>query len=75
VSQDPEVLLACEARQKALLDEKSALKRAETLGEKKGKEETLKKVALGMIEKGLDDAVIIELTGFTSEEIEKLRRQ
>jgi len=26
-----------------LLDEKSALKRAETLGEKKGKEETLKK--------------------------------
>ncbi|WP_016766522.1 hypothetical protein [Priestia megaterium] len=37
VSQDPEVLLACEARQKALLDEKSALKRAETLGEKKEK--------------------------------------
>jgi hypothetical protein len=28
VSQDPEVLLAYEARRKALLDEKSALKRA-----------------------------------------------
>ncbi|WP_238159421.1 Rpn family recombination-promoting nuclease/putative transposase, partial [Priestia megaterium] len=75
VSQDPEVLLAYEARRKALLDEKSALKRAETLGEKKGKEETLKKVALGMIEKGLDDSVIVELTGFTPEEIEKLRHQ
>ena len=31
VSQDPEVLLAYEARRKALLDEKSALKRAETI--------------------------------------------
>jgi len=50
-------------------------KKNKRLKKKKGKEETLKKVALGMIEKGLDDAVIIELTGFTSEEIEKLRRQ
>jgi len=32
-------------------------------------------VALGMIKKGLDDAVIAELTGFTQEEIEKLRHQ
>ncbi|MGG2085494.1 hypothetical protein ABFY59_00430 [Priestia aryabhattai] len=58
-----------------MLNEKSTLKRTETLGEKKGKEETLKKVALGMIEKGLDDSVIVELTGFTLEEIEKLRHQ
>ena len=75
VSQDPEVLLVYEARKKALLNEKSALKRTETLGEKKGEEETLKKVVLGMIEKGLDDSVIVELTGFTLEEIKKLRHQ
>ena len=87
VSQDPEVLLAYEARRKALLDEKSALKRAANLGkiegekigemkgEKKGEEKALRKVALGMIEKGIDDATIAELTGLMEEEIQKLRRQ
>ncbi|MED4729708.1 PD-(D/E)XK nuclease family transposase [Aneurinibacillus migulanus] len=38
VSQDPEVLLAYEARRKALLDEKSALRRAEKQGEIIGEE-------------------------------------
>jgi len=79
VSQDPEVLLAYEARRKALLDEKSALKRAEKLGEKRGEERGEKKgivkVALGMIEKGLTDTMIVDLTGLTEEEIEKLRQQ
>ncbi len=36
VSQDPEVLLAYEASKKALLDEKSALRRAENLGKIEG---------------------------------------
>ncbi|MFS0617457.1 hypothetical protein [Priestia megaterium] len=67
VSQDPEVLLAYEARRKALLDEKSALKRAERKG--------IIKVALGMIQKGIDEETIIELTGLTKEEIQELRRQ
>jgi predicted transposase/invertase (TIGR01784 family) len=71
VSQDPEVLLAYEARRKALLDEKSALRRAEKQGEKRG----IMKVALGMIQKGMDNETIAELTELTKEEIEQLRRQ
>ena len=83
VSQDPEVLLAYEARRKALLDEKSALKRAEKLGEEKGKQigeeigekKGIIKVALSMIQKGLDNQTIAEFTNLTPEEIDKLRRQ
>lgn len=71
VSQDPEVLLAYEARRKTLLDEKSALRRAEKQGEKRG----ILKVALGMIQKGIDNETIAELTELTQEEIEQLRRQ
>lgn len=71
VSQDPEILLAYEARRKALLDEKSALRRAEKQGEKRG----IMKVALGMIQKGIDNETIAELTDLTKEEIEQLRRQ
>ncbi len=71
VSQDPEVLLAYEARKKTLLDEKSALRRAEKQGEKRG----ILKVALGMIQKGIDNETIAELTELTQEEIEQLRRQ
>ncbi|WP_421085642.1 Rpn family recombination-promoting nuclease/putative transposase (plasmid) [Priestia sp. MF3] len=83
VSQDPEVLLAYEARRKALLDEKSALKRAEKLGEEKGKQigeeigekKGIIKVALSMIQKGLDTQTIVEFTNLTPEEIDKLRHQ
>ncbi|MEK1832434.1 hypothetical protein AAAC51_36550 [Priestia megaterium] len=77
VSQDPEVLLAYEARRKALLDEKSALRRAENLGEKRGREEgrkeTIKTMALGMIQKGIDNKTISDLTGLSQEEINNLR--
>ncbi|MBG9811185.1 hypothetical protein ABD68_05985 [Bacillus endophyticus] len=79
VSQDPEVLLAYEARRKALLDEKSALKRAESRGKEKGREEgrmeTIKNMALGMIHKGIDTETISDLTGLTQEEINNLRHQ
>jgi predicted transposase/invertase (TIGR01784 family) len=75
VSQDPEVLLAYEARRKALLDEKSALKRAESRGEEKGRKETIKNMALGMIQKGIDNETISDLTGLTKEEINNLRHQ
>ncbi len=79
VSQDPEVLLAYEARRKALLDEKSALKRAEKqgeiIGEERGKKKAIMKVALSMIQKGIDNETIVELTELTQEEIEQLRRQ
>jgi predicted transposase/invertase (TIGR01784 family) len=75
VSQDPEILLVYEARRKALLDEKSALRRAEKQGEIVGEKRGIMKVALGMIQKGLDNETIAELTELTQEEIEQLRRQ
>lgn len=75
VSQDPEVLLAYEARRKTLLDELSALRRAEKQGEKKGEKKGVMKVALSMIQKGMDNETIAELTELTKEEIEQLRRQ
>jgi predicted transposase/invertase (TIGR01784 family) len=75
VSQNPEVLLAYEARRKALLDEKSALKRAEKKGKQEGKEETIKAMAIGMIQEGIASNVISKLTGLSIEEIEKLRHQ
>lgn len=79
VSQDPEVLLAYEARRKALLDEKSALKRAEKKGKQEGREEgreeAIKTMAIGMIQEGIASNVISKLTGLTIEEIEKLRHQ
>jgi len=75
VSQDPEVLLAYEARRKALLDEKSALKRAEKRGEERGEKKGIQKVALGMIQEGIDSKMISKLTGLTIEDVEKLRYQ
>ncbi|MGG2090747.1 hypothetical protein ABFY59_28065 [Priestia aryabhattai] len=83
VSQDLEVLLAYEARRKALLDEKSALKRAESLekiegdkiGEQRGIEKIIKTMALGIIHKGIDNETISSLTGLSQEEINNLRHQ
>ncbi|MED4074490.1 hypothetical protein P4602_25015, partial [Priestia endophytica] len=61
------------------LDEKSALKRAESRGKEKGREEgrmeTIKNMALGMIHKGIDNETISDLTGLTQEEINNLRHQ
>lgn len=83
VSQDPQVLLAYEARRKALLDEKSALRRAQNLGkiegekigEKRGREEAVKAMAIGMVQEGVSNHTISKLTGLSIEEIEKLRHQ
>jgi len=70
VIQDPEALMTYEVRQESL-DEKSILNRAEKQGEKRG----IMKVALGMIQKGMDNETIAELTELTEEEIEQIRRQ
>ncbi|MFP3669824.1 Rpn family recombination-promoting nuclease/putative transposase [Priestia sp. SIMBA_032] len=79
VSQDPEVLLAYEARRKALLNEKSALKRAEKKGKQEGLEEgrekTIKAMAIRMIQERIDRNVISKLTGLSIDEVEKLRHQ
>ncbi|MFT8319887.1 MAG: hypothetical protein ABF649_03180 [Bacillus sp. (in: firmicutes)] len=82
------VLLAYEARRKALLDEKSALKRAESLGLQKGlqegllkgeqkglekgRQEAIRDLALSMIQKGIDSKTISDITGLKKEEINSL---
>lgn len=71
VSQDPEVILAYEARRKALLDEKSALRRAENQGETKAR----RTVVLSMTEKGMNPTEIAGLTGIPEEIIKKLLQQ
>ncbi|MGC4378916.1 Rpn family recombination-promoting nuclease/putative transposase [Fictibacillus sp. Mic-4] len=70
VSQDPEMLLAYEARHKALLDEQSALKRAERKGKEEGKIEVAKK----MLEDGISHEKIAEYTGLSLKEINKLAK-
>ncbi len=78
VSQDPEMLLAYEARHKALLDEQSALKRAERKGKEKGraegKEEGKIEVAKKMLEDGISHEKVAEYTGLSLKEINKLAK-
>ncbi|SFQ86656.1 hypothetical protein [Priestia endophytica] len=72
-SRNPEALLAYELRRKAILDEKSALKRAESRGREKGRKEVIRDIALGLIQKGIDKKTISEIVGLSQEEIDKLR--
>jgi predicted transposase/invertase (TIGR01784 family) len=71
VSQDEVVRLAYEARRKSVLDEQSAIKRAESLGLEKGKIE----VALKMIEEGMEDDLICRVTALPISRIQELRKQ
>ncbi|KIV52534.1 hypothetical protein AM501_00160 [Aneurinibacillus migulanus] len=45
------------------------------IGEEIGEKKAIMKVALSMIQKGIDNETIVELTELTQEEIEQLRRQ
>ena len=54
-----------------VLGEEKGKQIGEEIGEKKG----IIKVALSMIQKGLDNQTIAEFTNLTPEEIDKLRRQ
>lgn len=74
VSQDPEVILAYQAREKAILDEQSALKRAERLGKRAGMEEGKRKTAIKLLELGVDHETIAKATELSVEEIETLKK-
>lgn len=71
VSQDESVRLAYEAQRKAVLDEQFAMKKAKKDGEKI----TSERIALKMIEKGLEDDFISRLTGLSPQEVQELRTQ
>ena len=59
-------------REKAIRDETSAINHATRLGKAEGKNEEKKEIAKKMLEKGCELSLIIEITGLTKEEIEKL---
>ncbi|MCM3098194.1 hypothetical protein [Priestia megaterium] len=70
VTEDPQMLMTYEVDQKFQVDEKLTLKKAEKQGEKRA----IKRVALRMLQKGMDNQTISELTELTEEEIEQIRK-
>ena len=70
ITQDPEDLMTYEVNQEFQVDETLTLKKAEKQGEKRA----IKRVALRMLQKGMDNQTISELTELTEEEIEQIRK-
>ncbi|MGG1369741.1 hypothetical protein ABE322_28765 [Priestia megaterium] len=72
IIQDPQVLMTYDdITRNSLVDENLTSKEAEKQGEKKG----IRRIALGMIKKGMDNETISELTALTEEELEHLGGQ
>ncbi|MDD1515302.1 hypothetical protein [Priestia megaterium] len=72
IIQDPQVLMTYDnITRDSLVDENLISKEAEKQGEKNG----VRRIALRMIKKGMDNETICELTELTEEELEHLRRQ
>ncbi|MGN2272471.1 hypothetical protein [Priestia megaterium] len=70
VTKDPQMLVTYEVNQKFQVDETLTLKKAE----KQGEERAIKRVALKMLQKGIDIQTISELTELTEKEIEQIRK-
>ena len=69
VTKDPQMLVTYEVNQEFQVDETLTLKKAE----KQGEERVIKRVALRMLQKGIDIQTISELTELTEKEIEQIR--
>lgn len=77
-SEDPRIREVYLARQKAILDEKAAIREAELRlreankqGKEKGKRENKLEVAKNLLNRGMDVRVISEIVGISEEEIPK----
>ncbi|MHA2959402.1 hypothetical protein [Priestia megaterium] len=70
VTKDPQMLVTYEVNQEFQVDETLTLKKAE----KQGEERAIKRVALRMLQKGIDIQTISELTELTEKEIEQIRK-
>lgn len=73
LSQDAEARRMYEMRQKALHDEASMLEGARAEGESIGRSKEKLEVAQNMLDKGMDIAIIAELTGLSAEQLNSLR--
>lgn len=72
LSGDEETRRLAELREKAIRDELAAIAQAREEGKSEGIIQDKKEIAKKMIEKQLSIALIMEMTGLTKEEIEKL---
>lgn len=72
LSGDEETRRLAELREKAIRDELVAIAQARDEGKSEGIIQDKKEIAKKMIEKQLSIALIMEITGLTKEEIEKL---
>ncbi|MQR87058.1 hypothetical protein GFV16_14170 [Bacillus megaterium] len=70
VTEDPQKLMTYEVKQEFQVDETLTLKKAE----KQGGKRTIKRVVLRMVQKGMDNQTISELTELREEEIEQIRK-
>jgi len=70
ITQGPEDLMTYEVNQEFHADEKLTLKKAEKQGKKRG----IMRVSLRMIQKGIYNQTIPELTDLTKEEVERIRK-
>lgn len=70
VTKDPQMLVTYKVNQEFQVDETLTLKKAE----KQGEERAIKRVALRMLQKGIDIQTISELTELTEKEIEQIRK-
>lgn len=80
-SDDPRIREIYWSRQKAILDEKAAIREAELRlreaikeGKEEGKKENKLEVAQKMLNRGMDIQVISEIVGISEEEIKNLKR-
>lgn len=73
LSQDKEIRRLYNMRQKALMDERSALGKARREGEEKGEEKAKGEVAVNLLADGMDVSRVAELTGLSKSEVEKLK--
>lgn len=73
ISNDPHIRRMAELREKAILDERSAINGALAKGEERGKKEREKEIAKNMLNKGIDVTTVSEVTGLAKEEIEELK--
>ena len=72
LSQDQKTRMLYEARQKALHDYASAIGNAEERGKREGEHAKAISVARAMLAKGMDTALVAEVTGLPPEDIRKL---
>lgn len=56
-----------------LAENRRLIKQGERQGERKGKKESKKEIAMNMLNKKLDEQIILETTGIEKEELEKIK--